>query len=93
MLDSLERGPSTAPGYRSVNGWIEFTPQPGETITASETAISDQNLAAGTGHAGGVEDVTSGTGHYAGASGFRYVEHPENGHFVARVHGQLCPAR
>lgn len=93
LLDSVAPGPSTAPGYRSVNGRIVFTLDDGDTITASETAISNQNLNAGTGHAGGVEDITGGTGRYAGASGFMYVDqHPDDHHFIAQIHGQICRA-
>ncbi len=51
------------------------------------------NPQTGTGHAGGTQQFTGGTGRYAGATGFTYLaQHFEDDHFVTQIRGEVCRA-
>ena len=91
VLGSRGEAPPTAPDQRPVTGTITYTFSDGSTLTARETSIGNVNPSTGTGHAGGTQEVTSGTGRYAGASGFAYLaQHFEDDHFVTEIQGEVC---
>lgn len=92
-LGSRGEAPPTAPDQRPVSGTITYTFGDGSTLTALETSIGNVDPEAGAGHAGGTQEVTGGTGRYAGATGFAYLaQHYETDHFVTRIHGEVCHA-
>ena len=93
VLGSRGEAPPTAPDQRPVTGTITYTFGNGSTLTASETSIGNVNPETGTGHAGGTQQITGGTGRYAGATGFAYLsQHFEVDHFVTEIQGEVCRA-
>ena len=49
------------------------------------------NTTTGSGHAGGTQEFTGGTGRYEGATGYTYLnQHFETDHFVTRIQGEVC---
>ncbi len=93
VLGSRGEAPPTAPDQRPVTGTITYTFGNGSTLTASETSIGNVNPETGTGHAGGTQEFTGGTGRYAGATGFAYLaQHFEGDHFVTEIQGEVCRA-
>ena len=47
----------------------------------------------GSGHAGGTQEFTGGTGRYEGATGYTYLnQHFETDHFVTHIQGEVCRA-
>ncbi|MEU4196958.1 hypothetical protein AB0E69_34010 [Kribbella sp. NPDC026611] len=91
ILGSRGEAPPTAPGYRPVSGTITYTFADGSTLTALETSIGNVNTTTGTGHAGGTQEFTGGTGRYENATGFTYLnQHWQTDHFVTTIHGEAC---
>jgi hypothetical protein len=91
VLGSRAEPPATSPGYRAVSGTITYTFADGSTLTALETIIGNVDTASGLGHAGGTQEFTGGTGRYAGATGFTYLNQRfEVDHFVSRIQGKVC---
>ena len=94
VLGSRSDPPPTSPGYRAVSGTITYTFKDGSTLTALETSIGNVDTATGSGHAGGTQEFTAGTGRYAGATGYTYLgQRWEVDHFVTRILGEVCAAR
>ncbi len=94
VLGSRGEAPSTAPDQRPVTGTISYRLDDGSSLAARETSIGNVDPSTGTGHAGGTQEFTGGTGRYAGASGFAYLaQHYEVDHFVTHVSGEVCRAR
>jgi len=93
VLGSRGDAPPTAPDQRPVSGTITYSFGDGSTLTALETSIGNVNPDTGTGHAGGTQQFTGGTGRYAGVTGFAYLaQHYEVDHFVTDVRGEVCRA-
>jgi len=93
VLGSRGEAPPTAPDQRPVSGTITYTFEDGSTLTALETSIGNVNPETGTGHAGGTQQFTDGTGRYEGATGFTYLaQHFEDDHFVTQIQGEVCHA-
>jgi hypothetical protein len=93
VLGSRGEAPPTAPDQRPVTGTITYTFRDGSTLTALETSIGNVNPETGTGHAGGTQQITGGTGRYEGATGFAYLaQHFEDDHFVTQIWGEVCHA-
>jgi hypothetical protein len=91
VLGSRGEAPPTAPDQRPVSGTITYTFKDGSTLTALETSIGNVSPQTGTGHAGGTQQFTGGTGRYEGATGFAYLaQHFEADHFVTEIHGEVC---
>jgi len=91
ILGSRSEPPSTAPGYRPVSGTITYTFKDGSTLTALETSIGNVDTTTGTGHAGGTQEFTGGTGRYQGATGYTYLnQHWEVDQFVTEIQGEVC---
>ncbi|WP_432879302.1 hypothetical protein ACQPYH_32735 [Kribbella sp. CA-245084] len=94
ILGSRGEAPPTAPGYRPVSGTITYTFGDGSTLTALETSIGNVNTTTGTGHAGGTQEFTGGTGRYENATGYSYLnQHWETDHFVTTIQGEVCRPR
>jgi hypothetical protein len=93
VLGSRGEAPPTAPDQSPVSGTITYTFGDGSTLTALETSIGNVNPETGTGHAGGTQQFTGGTGRYEGATGFTYLaQHFEVDQFVTQIQGQVCKA-
>lgn len=91
VLGSRGEAPPTAPDQRPVSGTITYTFADGSTLTALETSIGNVDPDTGTGHAGGTQQFTGGTGRYDGATGFTYLaQHFEVDHFVTQIQGEVC---
>ena len=90
--DSVIDGPPTAPeGFIAYSGVFEYQLRDGN-IVARETGISNRSV--GTPQAGAVttyQQIVSGTGAFAGATGHFYVfGRNTDGHIVTEVRGELC---
>jgi hypothetical protein len=93
VLGSRGEAPPTAPDQRPVSGTITYTFEDGSTLMALETSIGNVDPATGTGHAGGTQQFTGGTGRFEDATGFAYLaQHFEDDHFVTTIQGELCHA-
>lgn len=93
VLGSRGEAPPTAPDQRPVSGTITYTFADGSTLTALETSIGNVNPETGTGHAGGTQQFTGGTGRYERTTGFAYLaQHYEVDHFATRIQGEICRA-
>jgi hypothetical protein len=91
VLGSRGEAPPTAPDQRPVSGTITYTFPDGSTLTALETSIGNVNPATGSGHAGGTQQFTAGTGRFEDATGFAYLaQHYELDHFVTDIQGEVC---
>jgi hypothetical protein len=89
VMDGAVRGPTTAPGTLATSGLLTYTLD-GGTLVVRESGMSgfvqgdDKFFTA-------FQQVESGTGRYAGASGHFYVlgqALPD--HFEAEIEGELC---
>jgi hypothetical protein len=89
VMDGAVRGPATAPGTLATSGLLTYT-FPGGTLVVRESGMS--GLAQdGENFFTAFQQVQSGTGRYAGASGYFYVlgqAFPDR--FEAEIQGQLC---
>ena len=89
--DSGAAGPSTSPGWISYSGLFEYTNERG-TLLMRETGVVNQttgNLQSGAITA--MQVVVSGTGVYAGATGYLFVSgFNRGGHVETEVFGQIC---
>ena len=89
--DSGAAGPSTSPGWISYSGPFEYTSERG-TLLMRETGVVNQttgNLQSGAITA--MQVVVSGTGIYAGATGYLFVSgFNRGGHVETEVFGQIC---
>lgn len=85
-LDGAVRGPASAPGFLATSGILVYTTSHG-TLTVRETGVSQSS----SGLISAVQQVVSGTGRFAGATGHLYVASETiDGQFVADVTGELC---
>jgi hypothetical protein len=89
VMDGAVRGPTTAPGTLATSGLLTYTLD-GGTLVVRESGMSgfvqgdDRFFTA-------FQQIESGTGRYAGASGHFYVlgqALPD--HFEAEIEGELC---
>lgn len=89
VMDGAVRGPATAPGTLATSGLLTYTFDDG-TLVVRESGLSgfvqgdDRFFSA-------FQQVDSGTGRYAGATGHFYVlgqALPD--HFEAEIEGELC---
>lgn len=90
--DSVIDGPPTAPeGFIAYSGVFEYDLDDG-TIVARETGVSNRSV--GTPQAGAVttyQQIVSGTGAFADATGHFYVfGRNTGGHIVTEIRGQIC---
>lgn len=89
VMDGAVRGPATAPGSLATSGLLTYTFDDG-TLVVRESGMSgfvqgDEK------YFSAFQQVESGTGRYAGASGHFYVlgqALPD--HFEAEIEGELC---
>ncbi len=83
------RGPATAPGTLATSGLLTYTFGNG-TLTVRESGLSGL-VQDGDAYFTAFQQVQSGTGSYAGATGHFYVlgqALPD--HFEAEIQGELC---
>jgi hypothetical protein len=92
-MDGAVRGPASAPGFLATSGILVYTTHRG-TLTVRETGVSKAAPDASSGLVSAVQEVISGTGKYAGATGHLYVaSEAADGEFFAEVTGELCLQR
>jgi hypothetical protein len=76
--------------YGATSGILVYTTDKG-TLTVRESGLGNMGADALSGHGASIEDVISGTGRFAGATGTLFLASTAaNGSFVAHVTGQLC---
>jgi hypothetical protein len=92
ILDGVATGPATAPGYSANSGILVYTTHEG-TLTVRETGIAKFSGHPSNGYGSGIEEVISGTGRFAGATGVFHIRQKDvNSRFHTEVTGQLCLA-
>jgi hypothetical protein len=92
VLDGVVPGPSTAPGFNATSGILVYTTRDG-TLTVRETGVGKFSGKPSNGYGSGIEEVISGTGRFAGASGTLYISQRDlNSKFYSQVRGELCLA-
>jgi hypothetical protein len=92
VLDGVAAGLSSAPGFNATSGILVYTTRDG-TLTVRETGIGKFSGQPSNGYGSGIEEVMSGTGRFAGASGVLYVRQKDvNSKFYSRISGELCLA-
>ncbi|HEX4385596.1 MAG TPA: hypothetical protein VH083_21695 [Myxococcales bacterium] len=92
-LDGFVPGPSTAPGFNTSSGILVYTTREG-TLTVRETGTGDMGAAAQSGIGASFDQILSGTGRFAGATGTFYLaQSAGGGKFTAIVTGELCLPR
>jgi len=88
-LDGVVAGPATAPGTIATSGVLVYTTARG-TLTVRESGMSNLVIPSGNFFTA-FQQVLSGTGDYADATGRMYVLGQNLGdHFEAEVTGELC---
>jgi hypothetical protein len=93
VLDGAVLPPATAPGFLMTTGLLVYT-VPSGTLTVRETGVGNFAGDPSNGTGTSIEQVISGTGRYAGATGTFYNNATEvNGQFTSLIHGQLCVPR
>lgn len=88
-MDGAVRGPATAPGTLATSGLLTYTFRDG-TLVVRESGLSGLVQGDDT-YFSAFQQVQSGTGRYAGASGYFYVlgqALPDR--FEAEIQGELC---
>lgn len=89
VMDGAVRGPASAPGTLATSGLLTYTLRDG-TLVVRESGLSglqqdsEKRFTA-------FQQVQSGSGGYAGASGHFYVlGQAFADHFEAEIHGEIC---
>lgn len=89
VMDGAVRGPATAPNTLATSGLLTYTLSEG-SLVVRESGLS--GLKVGTdGYFTAFQQVQSGSGRYAGATGYFYVlgqAFPD--HFEAEIQGEIC---
>jgi hypothetical protein len=89
-LDGFVLGPAIAGGFNMSTGLITYTLRDG-TITAREVGTGDMGAAALRGVGSSLDQITGGTGRFAGATGTLYLaQSASGGFFTSLVSGELC---
>jgi hypothetical protein len=92
VLDGVAEGPTTAPGFTATTGTLVYTTREG-TLTVRETGIAKFSGHPSNGYGAALEEVVSGTGRFAGATGTLHVRQQDiNSQFFSKISGELCLA-
>jgi len=92
VLDGVAPGPTTAQGYSATSGVLVYTTDEG-TLTVRETGIAKFTGHPSNGYGAALEEVISGTGRFAGATGTLHVRQRDiNSRFYSKISGELCLA-
>lgn len=89
VMDGAVRGPATAPTTLATSGLLTYT-LPHGTLVVRESGLSGLAVG-GDNYFTAFQQVLSGSGRYAGATGYFYVlgqALPD--HFEAEIQGELC---
>lgn len=90
VLDGVSSPPATAPGWGVTSGLLIYTTKDG-TLTVRETGVGKLTGHPSNGYLTSIEEVISGTGRFAGATGFLYNNATDmNSVFYSNISGQLC---
>ena len=90
VLDGVSSPPATAPGWGVTTGLLVYTTKDG-TLTVRETGVGKLTGHPSNGYLTSIEEVVSGTGRFAGATGFLYNNATDvNSVFYSNISGQLC---
>jgi len=90
VLDGVSSAPATAPGWGVTTGLLVYTTSDG-TLTVRETGVGKLTGHPSNGYLTSIEEVVSGTGRFAGATGFLYNNATDvNSVFYSNISGQLC---
>ena len=90
VLDGVSSPPATAPGWGVTTGLLVYTTKDG-TLTVRETGVGKLTGHPSNGYLTSIEEVVSGTGRFAGATGFLYKNATDvNSVFYSNISGQLC---
>jgi hypothetical protein len=90
VLDGVSSPPATAPGWGVTSGLLVYTTKDG-TLTVRETGVGKLTGHPSNGYLTSIEEVISGTGRFAGATGFLYNNATDvNSVFYSNISGQLC---
>jgi hypothetical protein len=93
VLDGVSSPPDTAPGWGVTSGVLVYT-TPDGTLTVRETGVGKLTGHPSNGYLTSIEEVLSGTGRFAGATGFFYNNATDvNSVFYSNISGQLCLAK
>jgi hypothetical protein len=88
-LDGFVAKANTVP-YGTTSGILVYTTDQG-TLTVRETGIGNMGADALGGHGASLEDIQSGTGRFAGATGTLFLASTAaNGTYTAHVTGEIC---
>ncbi len=89
VMDGAVRGPASAPGTLATSGLLTYTLRDG-TLVVRESGLSGLQQD-GEKRFTAFQQVQSGSGGYAGASGHFYVlGQAFADHFEAEIHGEIC---
>jgi len=90
VLDGASSPPATAPGWGVTTGLLTYT-TPDGTLTVRETGVGKLSGHPSNGYLTSIEEVVSGTGRFAGATGFLYNNATDvNSVFYSNISGKLC---
>ena len=89
--DSGNLGPSTSPDFRIYSGVFEYTTDRG-TLAMRETGVSNPTVGSpDMGVVTAFQRIQSGTGDFAGATGYFFVSgFNVNNHVVTKLFGEIC---
>jgi len=90
VLDGVGTAPVTAPGFNVTTGLLTYTTE-GGTLTVRETGVGKLTGSPSNGVLTSLQEIVSGTGRYAGATGTLYNTAVDiNGVFYSDITGTLC---
>jgi hypothetical protein len=90
VLDGAVGSPATAPGFGVTSGLLVYTTHHG-TLTVRETGVSKLTGQPSNGFLSSIQEIVSGTGRFAGASGTLYNNALDvNSVFYSHISGKLC---
>jgi hypothetical protein len=90
VLDGVAPPPATAPGFVMTSGTVVIT-TPHGTLVGRQTGTSKLVGRPSNGFLAEVQEISSGTGRFAGATGVLYLNGVDvNSVFTSQVSGELC---